>query len=261
MEKLQIKSVIIDTLNNVQNTEMVKVLKVKKTTYDDWRDWGVDISYLMYRLQEIGFEVVLVLGFEGSGKTYGIKTLNLGEYVWFNTDKKNATFLKLDEAGKPDKNFKRLYGTKSTPGPLMKVHGGYTPKGEVLPISFDSIVKDCDALQKGIKTPDFEIILAPNPVAFLIGHLAEVKGPNGEIRLALKVLGKMPTKMQIAGLVETCLISEMKIEGNKPIGSFLTQNDGTTTARSPEGMFPSVYIPNDYQYVVNAIDNYRALYD
>lgn len=68
METLRIKSIIIDTLNNVQNTEMVRVLKEKKTTFDDWRDWGVDISFLMYRLQELGFETLLVLGFEGSGK-------------------------------------------------------------------------------------------------------------------------------------------------------------------------------------------------
>lgn len=41
METLRIKSIIIDTLNNVQNTEMVRVLKEKKTTFDDWRDWGL----------------------------------------------------------------------------------------------------------------------------------------------------------------------------------------------------------------------------
>lgn len=194
-------------------------------------------------------------------KSYGIKTLTPGEYVWFNTDKKNATFAKLDDAGQPDKNFKKFYGTKTKPGPLMKLTGGLDNKGNTLHISYDSIIKDCEALKKGVKTPDFDIILDEAPIAFIIGHLTEVKGPNGEIRLALKVLGKMPTKMQIAGLVETCLISEMKIEGNKPVGQFLTQNDGTTSARSPEGMFPTLYIPNDFKYVINCIDNYRALYD
>lgn len=38
--------------------------------------------------------------------------------------------------------------------------------------------------------------------------------------------------------------------------NFITQNDGTTTAKSPHGMFGSLLIPNDLAEVISKIDTY-----
>jgi len=38
---------------------------------------------------------------------------------------------------------------------------------------------------------------------------------------------------------------------------FLTQNDGTSTAKSPRGMFDTLSIPNDLQLVLNKIKQYE----
>ena len=38
---------------------------------------------------------------------------------------------------------------------------------------------------------------------------------------------------------------------------FMTQTDGTTTAKSPMGCFDSLLIDNDLQYVINKIDEYN----
>ena len=38
---------------------------------------------------------------------------------------------------------------------------------------------------------------------------------------------------------------------------FMTQTDGTTTAKSPMGCFDSLYIDNDLQYVITKIDEYN----
>lgn len=39
---------------------------------------------------------------------------------------------------------------------------------------------------------------------------------------------------------------------------FITQNDGTTTSKSPKGMFEDLTIPNDLAYVIKKIDSYYA---
>ena len=38
---------------------------------------------------------------------------------------------------------------------------------------------------------------------------------------------------------------------------FMTQTDGTTTAKSPMGCFDSLYIDNDLQEIINKMDEYN----
>lgn len=38
---------------------------------------------------------------------------------------------------------------------------------------------------------------------------------------------------------------------------FMTQTDGTTTAKSPMGCFDSLYIDNDLQEIINKMDLYN----
>ena len=239
MENFVIKSVIVDTLNAIQNLEYMRTLKKKgKAAFDDWTDYGVDIYLFIQELIGLGFEIVLVLGKEGAGKSYGIKGLTPGEYVWFNTDHKNPTFSR-------DVRHKQLYGNKNEPGPLMR-----------LSESYNEIISACAAIKKGVSSPDFSLQLAKNPVAFLLGHTEEYKSSEGEIKTRLKVLGKLATKMQLEGLVEHCYMAEMRIENGKPRGYLRTQNSGNDTARSPEGMFSDLFIPSDFSLILNGIENY-----
>ena len=239
MENFIIKSVVVDTLNAIQNLEYMKTLKKKgKAAFDDWTDYGVDIYLFIQSLIELGFEIVLVLGKEGAGKSYGIKGLTPGEYVWFNTDHKNPTFSR-------DARHKQLYGNKNEAGPLMR-----------LSESYDDIINSCRAMNKGVSTPEYTIQLSKTPVAFLIGHTEEYKGTEGDIKTRLKVLGKLATKMQLEGLVEHCYIADMRIENGRPKGYLRTQNSGYDTARSPEGMFNDLYIPSDFSLILKGIENY-----
>lgn len=237
-----IKSIVIDTLNAIQNAQYAKLLEKKgKATHDDWTDYGVDIYLFMERLKELGFENILILGKEGSGKSYGMKTLAPGEYVWYNADKKNPTFTRTPE------HFK-LYGTKTNPGLLMK-----------LPTDYDEIVKSATDLKKGITTPNFSIKLDKAPVAFIIGHTEEYRNSNGGMNQRLRVLGKLATKMQIEGQVEQCFYSEVSIEDNKPKGYFRTAGDGNDTCRTSEGLFSSIRIPNDFQNILNSLEAQNAM--
>lgn len=239
MQEYIIDAIIVDTLNAIQNGLYAKVLEKKgKANFDDWTDYGVDIYLFMKDLINFGFEVVLVLGKEATGKSYGIKGLTPGSYIWFNTDMKNPTFARSPE-------HKALYGYKTSPGPMMR-----------LPDNYGDIIKACAALKSGVSTPDLSMKLSERPVAFLIGHTEEYKAPDGEIKTRLKTLGRLASKMQLEGLVEHCYMAEMRIENGKPKSYLRTQNSGNDTARSPEGMFNDLFIPSDFSLIVNGILNY-----
>lgn len=72
----------------------------------------------------------------------------------------------------------------------------------------------------------------------------------------IKTLGKMLSdKGNPEGLSPIVLWSEMLIENNSRKYYFSTQTDGITTAKSPDGMFPTT-IPNSLELVSRRIDEY-----
>lgn len=58
-----IRSICVDTLTGIQNEEYMR--ERKKGSLDKWRDWGQDIYTFMGDLQQLGFELILVLGEPG----------------------------------------------------------------------------------------------------------------------------------------------------------------------------------------------------
>ena len=76
MDNILLKSVVLDTINIIQNRELIaKYVKSGKPKQDDWNDYGVDISNFIMQLKAEGFTIVLVLGEEARGKSYDIKKL------------------------------------------------------------------------------------------------------------------------------------------------------------------------------------------
>ena len=49
---------------------------------------------------------------------------------------------------------------------------------------------------------------------------------------------------------------EKDVDGNTTY-KFITQSDGTTTAKTPMGCFNDRLIDNDLQYVIDSIDKYN----
>ena len=234
----KIGSICVDTVNAIQNNQYMNMLD-KKTmvTRDKWKDFGVDIYMFMDKLKERGFEVVLVLGYEGSGKSYGIKYLEPGTNIWFNADGKNPTFKRIEHGGKTYKP-KEVYGTKNKPTRFMTT-----------PETFHDIIEYVDQVKDGG-------LLSDAPVAFLIGHIEEYRTGDDEIRQRLKTLGSLASKMNIEGSVEYCLYSKITPQGDKVEFKLDTINSGTNTARSSEEAFTSRYIDNNFHTVLDAINNY-----
>lgn len=239
MSKKKIQTIVVDTLNAIQNNQYMGMLD-KKTmvTRDKWKDFGVDIyAFMVEGLQSFGFETVLVLGYEGTGKSYGIRYLEPETNIWFNCDKKNPTFKTVVFKGE-EVNARKLYGTKTNPTKFMPIPKTYS---DIL--SYIKSIKDGD-------------LLADNPIAFLIGHIEDYKSSDGAIRQRLRTLGNLATKMNIEGSVEYCLYSKISVDGDKVKYSLDTKNSGANTARASEGAFDRRYISNNFDDIYQAIINY-----
>lgn len=76
----------------------------------------------------------------------------------------------------------------------------------------------------------------------------------------MKTIGKMIDNMiTLEGLFTYVLFTEVvkDVDGNLE-HKFITQSDGTTTAKTPMRCFDSMYIDNDLNYVIEKIDEYNG---
>lgn len=223
-----IKTIVVDTLNGIQQDQWMEMQG--KAGHDQWMDFGKDIYKFVLELQKRGFEIIEVPGYEGSGKSYGMKGLKKGTNIWFNCDKKNPTW----EGGREE------YGTKNNP-----------TKYQVLPSGYKAILAHIDAVIKGGH-------LDKNPIAFLTCHVEDFKS-GSETRQRMKTLGKVATKMNIEGKMENVFYSVVNREGNKINYYLATKNNGYNTGRSNEGMFEEELIPNNFQLIVDALDKLNGV--
>jgi hypothetical protein len=218
----KVRTICVDTLTGIQNE--LWMTDSKKASHDKWVDMGKGIWQLISDLQDRGFEIILILGEPGTGKSTGMRTLPHDTNIWFNADNKNPVW----EGGKEE------YGKKLTP--RMPYH--------LIPKNYSDIINHIDqGLSKGM----FE----EERYAILTGHTEDYKtGLDNKKRL--KTLGNLATKMQLEGRLETVLYSDVKREGDTTRYVLITENDGVNTARSPMGLFEPV-IDNDYHAVISKL--------
>lgn len=222
----KIRTIVVDTLTGIQN-EMY-MMDSKKPGFDQWTDYGKGIWQLISHLQERGFTCVLVLGEPGTGKSTGMRTLPHNTNIWFNADNKNPVW----------KGGKEEYGKKDSP--RLPYH--------VIPKTYKEIIDHLDEVQKRGMFED-------EKYAILTAHTEDYKTGGGEVKTRLKILGKVGTKMQLEGKLETVLYSVVRKEGEETQYLLETQNSGYNTARSPMGAFEPI-IENDYNMVVNTLLEY-----
>jgi hypothetical protein len=221
-ETPKIRTVCIDTLTGIQ-TELY-MLDKKKANHDKWKDYGQDIWRLITALQNKGFEIVLILGEPGTGKSSGMRTLKPKTNIWFNADNKNPVWT----GGKAE------YGKKFNP--ILPYH--------VIPRSYKDIMDHIEEVEaRGM----FE----EEKYAILTGHIEDYKS-GVQTKMRLKTLGNMATNMQIEGKLETVLYSDVIKEAGETRYILETENSGLNTARSPMGAFDGI-IENDYQFVIDIL--------
>ena len=87
----------------------------------------------------------------------------------------------------------------------------------------------------------------------------EIITENFQPKRKIKTIGKLlDDKVTLEGLFTVVFFTDISQnkEKNGLEYTFITQNDGTTTAKSPRGMFATFKIPNDLAEVISTINAY-----
>lgn len=195
---------------------------------------------------------VLVLGESGTGKTYSIHNFKPEE-------------VKILSVQKPILPFRGKYDVVKTPtaGDVIRELKATTKKRIVID-DFQYILgipmmqrigekgwEKFNEIQQGYsEVLDAINELPDDTIVFLNSHVMY----NDETgRVQIKTIGKALDKyITIEGLFMIVLGTQV-VDGKY---YFITQNNGSNTLKSPEGMFPSLAIPNDLKYVADKILNY-----
>lgn len=220
----KIKTITIDTSTAIQNNLFMEMSK--KADFDVWHDFGAGLWNMITFLQNKGFEIILVLGEPGTGKTVAMRNLEPETNLWFNCDRKNPTF---------PGGFQQ-YGSKNKP-----------TKFQIQPKTYEELYTILDVLEK-------KNVFEDQRYAILTGHIGETKS-GFDVKQHWKTLGKQMTKMQLEGRLETVLYAEIIDSDGKKKYMLRTENKGLDTARAPMGLFPE-YIESDYQFLITELDKY-----
>lgn len=103
------------------------------------------------------------------------------------------------------------------------------------------------------------ILMRDDLMVFYLTHSEEATDIEGKRRVKAKTIGKMvDEKLTLEGLFSIVLFGKVKKNDKGEMRYiFETQNNGENTCKSPKGMFPGFEIPNDLQYVREAIIAYE----
>ncbi len=195
---------------------------------------------------------VLVLGESGTGKTYSIHNFKPDE----------VDILSVQKSILP---FRGKYNVKKTPTAEDVISGLKSSKKKYIVVDDFQYILGIPMMQrigeKGwekfneIQQGYSDVLdtineLPDDTIVFLNSHVMY----NDETgRVQIKTIGKALDKyITIEGLFMIVLGTQV-VDGKY---YFITQNNGSNTLKSPEGMFPSLAIPNDLKYVADKILNY-----
>ena len=195
---------------------------------------------------------VLILGESGSGKSCSLRNFEPGEVGIFNVASKPLPFRKkmrmLNEAKYQEimavlvKNQSKCYVIDDAQ--YLMAFSLFDRANEVGYKKFtDTAVDFYNLVQTVIK------LTSEDTIVYFLQHIE--RDDSGRIKA--KTAGKMlDNQLTLEGLFSIVLLCEAKGEEHY----FVTQSDGTSTAKSPMGLFDSLKIDNDLKMVDDAIRNY-----
>lgn len=198
---------------------------------------------------------VLVMGESGSGKTFSIRNFKPDEVGIFSVEKGRLPF-KGDFKVKKRATYKDIAGIFKEPklkryviddAQYLMVNTLFDRAKEVGYQKYTDLALEFRNLIHGIN------YALPDDVIVYILHHTETDSNTGKIKA--KTVGKMIDQyLTLEGCFDIVLLAET--DGKEHY--FVTQSDGTTTAKSPYGMFPEK-IDNDLQKVDEAIREFWGL--
>jgi len=221
--------------------------------------------------------IVLILGESGNGKSHSIKSLDptktflinvIGKDLPFKGWKKDYTpYEKTTKTGNAiitHSSATICSGLKNVVDKLENINNVVIDDFQyIMSYEFMRTIK-----QKGyekfndIADAAFSIIqaaqlLRDDITVFFLAHSEEIFTEAGR-KTKIKTIGKLlDDKITIEGLFTVVLLSRVEItEEGKVKGYFVTQSDGASTMKSPEGMF-DLRIDNSLELVLSKIEEYN----
>jgi hypothetical protein len=108
-----------------------------------------------------------------------------------------------------------------------------------------------------IKTVDS---LRDDLTVIFTGHVEHNYDAEGVLRSSFLIPGGklLKEKITLEGMFTIVLYTDVVVTNEEVNYYFLTQNNGKNSCKSPEGMFESLHIPNDYAYILEKIKEYES---
>ena len=198
---------------------------------------------------------VLILGESGSGKTYSIRNFSIDEVGIFSVEKGRLPFKKEFKVAK-NATYEKICSSLKKPNLKTYVidDSQYLMVNELFDKAKDTGYGKFTDMALHFRDL-IHIINHQVPDDVIVYFLHHTEQDNNTGRTKAKTIGKMlDQQLTVEGCFDIVLLTSC--EGSEHY--FITQSDGYTTAKSPEGMF-ELKIPNDLKAVDTAIREYWCL--
>lgn len=218
-------------------------------------------------------KLIGVVGFTGTGKSTSIKHLDPKETYIINVAKKELPFKGADKLYNSDnKNYKEIDDAIEITR-LLKAISEKAPHIKNIVIEDSNYIMGFQMVSKATEKgfEKFSVMardmvelfrearkLRDDLKIFYFTHPETVEDSGEVIGYKMKTAGKLiDNQIVLEGLLTICLYTH--VEENKDGTStynFITNRYRKYPAKSPDGMFNEIIIPNNLQTVANTIDEY-----
>lgn len=218
-------------------------------------------------------ELIAVIGQTGTGKSSSIETLNPKETAIINIIGKPLPFKGWKQKyNKEEKNITESISSVEIVKSLNKIDKD-RPEIKIIVIDDFQYLMSAEFMNRSseqgwqkftdIARHAWDVISAARNLrddlkVFILGH-DESMTDTYPPRRKIKTIGKMlDEKVTLEGLFTVVLFTDVSknLETGDLEYRFITQNDGSTTSKSPRGMFTDLMIPNDLSLVIKKIEEY-----
>lgn len=197
---------------------------------------------------------VLVLGESGTGKSASLRNFDASEIKVINVEGKPLPFKNKFEVFSSDNYVKILREIQATDKPVIVIDDAqYLMANEFMRRAtergydkFTEIAQNFWNLVNKVKE------LKKDQIVYFLAHIERDANGNEKIKTIGKLLDE---KITVEGMFTIVL----KTNVTDGVYTFLTQNSGHDTVKSPIGMFKTFAIDNDLKYVDDKIRNYYEI--
>ena len=203
-------------------------------------------------------QLVYILGRSGSGKSYSMRNFPKDKYAVINVQGKILPFkgagqVETTATDNSDEIIKALEIYAKTYKSIVIDDYQYTMANEFMRRSYERGYDKFTEIGRHAWDIANAVSELPNDViVYILCHTDRDEEGNEKIKTIGKLLDE---KICLEGMSTIVL----KTNVSDGVYTFLTQNSGKDTVKSPAGMFPSYAIDNDLYYVDQKIRNYYEL--